>query len=100
MKANRDKIIWWLVFCTAAVTAMAVADSSATATTSDPLLSYMQAAGFPTWAVVVAWGVYRITNEIKSISYKLDTFIIHTDRRLVRLEAKLNLLDGPKDFAP
>ena len=64
----------------------------------DPILVYMQAAGFPAWAGVVAWGVLRITNEIKSIAAKLDAFIIQTERRLLRLEVHEDLLEAPKDY--
>ena len=61
-------------------------------TPADPLYAYLQAAGFPAWAGVVAWGVMRITNEMRNISNKLDDHIILTERRLSRIEAKANLL--------
>ena len=64
----------------------------------DPLLTYMQAAGFPAWAGVVAWGVLRITGEIKAISAKLDSHVMLTERRLSRLEVQTRLNEYPEDM--
>ena len=57
----------------------------------DPLLAYMQAAGFPAWAAVVAWGVLRISNEFRTIATRLDSFVLQTERRLARVEAQINV---------
>ena len=87
----------WIAVC---MTLMVYAGSSTPGPTPfDPILVYMQAAGFPAWAGVVAWGVLRITTEIKSIATKLDAFIVQTERRLIRLEAHSNILEAPKDFS-
>ena len=65
---------------------------------TDPLLTWMQAAGFPAWAGVVAWGVLKVVAEMKIISKKLEDFILQTERRLSRLEMR-NVIDAPpKDY--
>jgi hypothetical protein len=55
---------------------------------NDPLLTYLQAAGFPAWAGLVAWATVRITNEVQNFTAKLDAHIESTNRRLVIIEQK------------
>jgi hypothetical protein len=73
---------------------VAIIVSADTPTAVDPLLSIAQAAGFPAWAGVVAWGVLKVTGELKSISTKLDDHILDNERRLARIEAKTELDSG------
>ena len=85
--------LWGLTFGAMSMILSAYADTGSVS--ADPLLTYMQAAGFPAWAGVVAWGVLRISGEIKAISNKLDAHIMLTERRLSRLEAQAGLLLSP-----
>ena len=57
----------------------------------DPSLAWLQASGFPAWAVVVAWGVVKITNELRDITTRLDTYVNKTELRLSRIETQLRL---------
>lgn len=57
--------------------------------TSDPTLQWMQAAGFPTWAAVVGWGVVKVTNEIKAIHDKMSDFANRIEHRINRLDLKI-----------
>jgi hypothetical protein len=78
------------------VTAIVVGTSIAFATetsivpvlANDPLLTYLQAAGFPAWAGLVAWATVKITNEVQNFTAKLDAHIENTNRRLVIIEQK------------
>ena len=94
-------LVWGWITGLIVVTIAAQADVTPLAMTTDPVLTYMQAMGFPAWAGVVAWGVMRITGDIKTITTKLDAHIMQTERRLVRIEACGDRHDAsiPKDFA-
>lgn len=56
------------------------------ATAHDPLLAYLQAAGFPTWAVVLLLIGRQVSGELKGISNRLDAHITQTELRLAKLE--------------
>jgi hypothetical protein len=64
----------------------------------DQVLAWMQAAGFPAWAGVVAWGVMRVTAMIKELSTRLDKFISTTEKRITRIEMYL-AIKAPIDHA-
>lgn len=68
------------------VATIAYADPTAAIPVADPVLRYMEAAGFPAWAGVVAWGVVHITNEMRNFTQRLDAHISQTNERLFALE--------------
>lgn len=39
----------------------------------DPMLAWLQAAGFPAWAIVLVWFGNQIVSEIKSITRSVDS---------------------------
>ena len=59
---------------------------------NETLLSWLQSAGFPAWAGIVAWGVMRITTLIREISDRVDTQIGKIEQRISYIEARLDLL--------
>ena len=70
----------------AVITSVSMADPTAVIPAVDPVLRYMEAAGFPAWAGVVAWGVVHITNEMRNFTQRLDAHINLTNERLYALE--------------
>lgn len=90
-------IIIVTVLVVAATTTYALANAVAVAAPlpiNDPILTYLQAAGFPAWAGVVAWGVVHITNEMRSFTQRLDAHIAQTNERLFAIEE--TILEGRK----
>ena len=109
LKYWRDCFWWslaWAIVVGATIVTVGVRADATQLVPVDPLLTYMQAAGFPAWAAVVAWGVLRITSEIRAIATRFDSFMLQTERRLARIEAIVNmggghhLISTPKDYCP
>lgn len=108
---GKSKLVIWsqaLVCVMFAITSVVYASEPLPNITagSDPTLVWMQAAGFPAWAAVVAWGVMKVTQEIKNITDKLDLAIsdlrkISTDldKRLSRVEIRMDVANNRLDGA-
>lgn len=108
----KSKLVIWgqaLVCVMFAITSIVYANEaipSITAVGGDPTLVWMQAAGFPAWAAVVAWGVMKVTQEIKAITDKLDIAIsdlrkvsTDLDKRLSRVEIRMDVASNKLDNA-
>ena len=54
---------------------------------ADPMLAWLQAAGFPAWAVAIIWIGQRLIRQMQNFTDKLDRHVTQTERRLSRLEA-------------
>jgi len=97
-------VAWSIAVWLIAITTMLYADAAVVPGPTDSILTVMQAAGFPAWAGVVAWGVVKVSSEMRRISEKLDAFAMQIERRLARVEARIELADAvsvaPKDYAP
>lgn len=63
----------------------------------DPLLAWLQAAGFPTWAIVLLVIGRQVSTDLKDISARLERHVSQTERRLSRLET---LVRGARSPAP
>lgn len=79
-------VFWGAVVFTLAAVSVAIAEGVAPPVVADPVLSYLQAAGFPTWAAVLVWGVMQVTNEMKVFLTRLDTHIAQTNAALKNME--------------
>lgn len=52
----------------------------------DELMGWVQATGFPTWAIAVVWMGRQLIGQLKDISDRLDRHVTQTEQRITRLE--------------
>lgn len=58
-------------------------------------LEWLKAAGFPTWAIVVLYLGNRVIKQITNLSAELHEHVMLAERRLARLEARVEAQNRP-----